>query len=93
MESLSEIFDEDLSIGEYSLPVTLQWTEINRRILGFAERLENFNTTKKQWRCDVFEDGFPAMVNAQMTLLEKSGTFSYSNGTFNVSITANSSPP
>ncbi len=86
IEDLSGIFDEDLSTGLYSLPVELPWTDRNRKLFGFAERLQNFNTTPKQYRCDVYDRGFPELTNAQLTILERSGLFSYKKGSFNASI-------
>lgn len=86
IEDLAEIFDEDLSTGLYSLPIELPWTDNNRRLFGFAERLQNFNTTIKQYRCDVYDSGFPELTNAQLTILERSGLFSYKKGSFNASI-------
>lgn len=86
IEDLAEIFDEDLSTGLYSLPVELPWTDNNRKLFGFAERLQNFNTTSKQYRCDVYDNGYPELINAQLTILERSGLFSYKKGSFNASI-------
>ena len=86
VESLSDVFDEDLSVGEFSLPIELPWTNKNRRLLGFAERLENFKSNTNYWRCDVYENGWPEMVSAKITILEKSGTFSYLRGAFNATI-------
>lgn len=86
MEGLSPLFDEDLSTGEFSLPLDLEWTERNRRLFGFAERLENFNTRSRVYRCDVYDDGFPELLNAQLTILERSGSYSYRRGKFSVTI-------
>lgn len=86
IEDLAEIFDEDLSTGLYSLPVELPWTDNNRKLFGFAERLQNFNSSVKQYRCDVYDNGFPELTNAQLTILERSGLFSYKRGSFNASI-------
>lgn len=86
MESMSDIFDEDLTVGEFSLPVELPWTGKNRKLLGFTERLENFKTKNNYWRCDVYENGWPEMVSAKLTILEKSGVFSYRRGAFNATI-------
>lgn len=86
MESLEEMFDEDISIGEFSLPVDIPWTDKNRRILGFAERLENFGSGQQWFRCDVYDNGFPEIVNGKITILEKNGQFSYLKGSFSASI-------
>ncbi len=86
VEEHSEPFDEDLSIGTYTLPTDIPWTDNNKKLFGFSERLENFNRMPKQFKCDVYDDGFPEMISAQLTILEKSGTFSYSTGSFSTSI-------
>jgi len=86
VEEHSEPFDENLSIGTYTLPTDIPWTENNRKLFGFSERLENFNRMPKQFKCDVYDDGFPEMISAQLTILEKNGTFSYSSGSFSASI-------
>lgn len=86
MESLSDIFDEDLTTGEYSLPVEIPWTENNRRLMGFAERLENGQQPQNYWVCDVYDRGWPELVHAKITLLDKSGSINYSTGKFNASI-------
>jgi len=85
-ESVTDLFDEDLSQGPFSLPIEIPWTENNRRLMGFAERLENFGTQKKIWVVDILHKGFPEMVHAKLTLLEKSGSLSYTKGKFNASI-------
>lgn len=90
MESLTEIFaDEEENAGDFSLPVDFPWTENNRRKFGFTERLENFGTKEDSWRCIVYDSGFPELPNAKLTMLEKSGNFSYSRGKFSASISGN----
>ena len=86
LEEVAEIFDEDLSIGTFTLPTEFPWTEKNRRLFGFAERLENFNRVQKHYKCDVYNDGFPELIAAQITILEKNGNFDYASGSFNASI-------
>jgi len=86
LESLAEAWDEDLSTGEFSLPADFPWTDNNRRLLGFAERLENFTKAALSWRCIVFYKGFPELPVAKLTILEKSGNFSYRRGKFSASI-------
>lgn len=86
IESLSEPFDEDLSTGEFSLPIDFPWTENNRRLTGFAERLENFGKKEKSWRVTVYNDLFPEVPSAMLTILEKSGSFSYQRGSFSATI-------
>lgn len=89
MESLFPAWDEDLSTGDFSLPTDFPWTDNNRRLLGYAERLENFNKKEKSWRCIVYDEHFPEFPNAKLTMLEKSGTFSYTRGKFSGSISGN----
>lgn len=90
MESLTEAFaDEEDNSGDFSLPVDLPWTGNNRRLLGFTERLENFGTKENYWRCIVYDSGFPELPNAKLTMLEKSGNFSYTRGKFSASISGN----
>lgn len=86
IEEYAEPFDEDLSTGTFSLPTDLPWTDNNCRLFGFSERLENFSKMPKQFKCDVYDDGFPEMISAQLTILEKNGAFSYSTGSFSTSI-------
>ena len=86
LEEFAEPFDEELSIGIYSLPVDIPWTENNRLLLGFAERLENFIANNRRYKCDVYDSGFPEMQNAQLTILEKTGTLNYNRGNFSASI-------
>lgn len=86
LESLSDAFDEDLSIGEFSLPIDLPWTDNNRRLFGFAERLKNYRTETNYYRCDVSYKHWPELIGAKITILEKAGTFSYSRGSFSTTI-------
>jgi len=79
-------FDEDFAIGEISLPCDIAWTEKNRRLLDFSERVANNNTEMPYWRCDVYDDGFPELVNAKLTILTKAGNWDYSSGKFSCSI-------
>ena len=86
LESLMPEFDEELTIGDFTVPADFPWTDNNRKLLGFAERLENFNKSTKEFKCIVYESGFPELPNAKFTILEKSGTFSYTRGKFSASI-------
>ena len=88
VEGMSGIFDEEFSFGEFSIPNTFPWTDNNKRLLGFAERLENFSKKSYYWRCDVYDDNFPELVNAKLTLLEKNGSLTYRKGKFNASISS-----
>lgn len=86
MESLADIFDEDLSTGDFSLPIDIPWTDNNRKLLGFAERLKNNAAKQLYWKVDVYDDGFPELMNGKLTILEKVGKWSYSSGKFSASI-------
>lgn len=86
MESVTDLYDEDLSQYDFSYPVEIPWTDNNRRLLNFAERIENGNVQYPYWVCDVFDDGFPEIVMGKLTILEKIGNFTYTSGKFNASI-------
>lgn len=86
VEEYAEPFDEDLSTGTFTLPTEIPWTDKNRRLFGFSERLENFSRMPKQFKCDVYDDGFPDLISSQLTILEKNGAFSYQSGSFSCSI-------
>jgi hypothetical protein len=89
MEELTDIFDEDITTGEFSLPLSFPWTEKNRRLLKFAERIENFSSRKNYWEIDAYDDGYPELIRGKLTLLEKSGSFNYTRGSFEASISGN----
>ncbi len=88
IEGQADSFDENLSIGEFSLPVEIPWTDNNRRLLNFSERLENNASAITYWRVDVLDDDWPELVNGKLSILEKIGKFSYKRGKFNISISA-----
>ena len=87
MELLTELFDEELTLGDYSLPITIPWSDHNKKILGFIEILNTLPTTEQiYWRCDVWSDGIVEMLDAKLSLLEFDGSFNYEKGTYNFSI-------
>lgn len=86
IESLSDAFDDDLTFGEFSLPLDIPYTSRNSRLLKFAEKLKNNNTTQNFWTVNVYDDGFPELINAKMTLLQKIGNYNLSAGKFSVTI-------
>lgn len=88
MEGLADAFDNDLSTGDFSFPLDVEWTDNNRRKFGFAERLENANNNITYWKVDCLDDDWPEIVSGQLTILEKIGKFSYKRGKFSVTITA-----
>lgn len=86
IEALSGAFDEDLTFGEFSLPLDIPFTGRNLRLLGFANRLKNNAAPSNNWIVNVYDDGFPELINAKMTLLVKTGDFNRQNGKFSVTI-------
>lgn len=86
IEKVENPFDESFSIGEISLPADFPWTENNRRLLQFNERVENRTGVLPWWRCDVYDDGWPEMVNAKFAILTKQGKWNYLSGKFSASI-------
>lgn len=86
IESYADIFDEDFATSEVVLNCDFPWTDINRRILGFAERLENFNTRPDYYICTLYEKNFPVLSKAKITILEKNGYYTYKKGSFSTSI-------
>lgn len=89
MQNLLDLFDEDLTAGEFSLPVEIPWTDNNRRKMSFAERIENFQQSKNYWEIDVLDNGFPELIRAKLTILDKEGVLSFKNGKFNASVSGN----
>lgn len=85
IESFGDAFDENFTVGTYSLPNQFPWTPRNRRLLGFPERLKN-SSGQQYWRCTVYDSGLPTLENAKMFLIQKKGRYDYTQGFFNVSI-------
>jgi hypothetical protein len=88
VESLEDIFDEDLATSDFTVPLDFPWTPHNRRLMGFPERLENFVTKQSWFRCTVFDDHYPEFPVAKLTILEKVGFYTYRKGKFNASISS-----
>jgi hypothetical protein len=88
IEALSEIFDEDLSIGEYSLPITIPWTENNLKLTGFANRIKNYSRGAVYFEIDVYANGLPELQRAKLTIQEKSGSLSMQRGSFTATISS-----
>lgn len=103
METLAEAFDEDLGVGDFSYPIDVPWTDNNKKIFGFAERIQNFSGMQPKasfaitingstsfinnfWKCIVYNSYFPVLVSAKITMLEKIGAFTYTQGKFSASI-------
>lgn len=85
-EGLTNLFDEELDSGEFSLPIDIPWTENNRRLWRFAERIENADNRKNFRECTVYDEGFPELVRVKITIVGKEGKFSYDSGVFKASI-------
>lgn len=86
-ESPTDAFDEDFTVSDFSLPITVPWTDNNRKILGFAERLANYSSTPGYWECDVYDNGYPEILGGKFFLLSKAGLLNYSSGSFSANIT------
>lgn len=86
MESLSELFDEQLTIGEYSIPMEFPWTEYNLRLTGFAHRPQNGKQATPYFECDVYDRGFPEIQRGKFTILGSKGSFTPGKGSFNATI-------
>lgn len=86
LESLHPAFDDDFTTGEFSIPFDLPWTDNNRVLLGFPERISNFSNVNNYYTCTVFDNGVPIMQNAKLTILAKSGSLQYDKGYFSVSV-------
>jgi hypothetical protein len=90
MEISSEMFDEDLKLGEISLPLPVPWTDPNKKIFGFIEMLNTVPAKEKNfWRCDVFNDDIPEILDGKITLLQSDGDFNYQNGLYSFTISGN----
>jgi hypothetical protein len=91
LESTADLFDEDLSAGEFSLPVDIPWTEKNRRLTGFAERFHNFRLPSGGvgggLKCVVYDSGFPELTSAKFSMIGKEGNFSGTKGKFSATVT------
>lgn len=90
MEIFTELFDEEFTLGAYSLPVTAAMTDNNKKIFGFIEMLNTIPDNEQTfWRCDILNDGVPEMMNAKLTLLDYSTDFNYSAGTYTFTVSGN----
>lgn len=87
IESNADLFDEDLSTGEFSLPMDVPWTEHNRRLTGFAERFKNFNSTDVFYKAVVYDNFYPEFTAAKFSIVGKNGNFSGTKGKFSAIIT------
>lgn len=87
MNRPADAFDEDMSTGEFTLPIEIPWTDNNKLLLGFSERMQNYVGDKiSTWECDVFSDGYPELLESSLNLLSKDGLLSYSTGKFTANI-------
>lgn len=87
IESDADLFDEDLSTGEFSLPVDIPWTDHNRRLMGFAERFKNFKPGDIFYKSVVYDHFYPELTSAKLSIIGKDGNFSGTKGKFSATIT------
>lgn len=81
----SAIFDETLSDGMYSLPISVPAGGMNSRLLSHPE--VNTSGTVPSWDVDVVENGIPQLSKAKMVLLKFNGSYNGTAGTYSMSIT------
>lgn len=86
LEALSEPFQMEEKMGELIIPFQIEWTDNNRKLLNYSERVENFNKTDNFWICTLYEFGFPVIEYGKITILGKKGNFNYQTGTTSISI-------
>lgn len=86
LEGITEAFDEDLTTGEFSIPIDIPWTDHNRKLLNFSERVTNNKRPDYSWKCNVLEDGWPQINGGKFTIIEKAGKWNYISGSFSASI-------
>lgn len=88
IEEQDDLFaDEESTVAAtYSIPITIPWTPHNRRLLGFAERLRNFNPSNYTYRVDAYDKGWLELSGGKLTLLEKLGDHTFRRGNFQASI-------
>lgn len=87
MESIAEMFDEQLAIGEYNIPLDIPWTETNLRLTGYANRPQNqANGGQYQFVADVYDNGFPEIQRGKFTILGTRGSFSPGSGTMSITV-------
>lgn len=92
LEALNPAFDRELEQGDFSLPIIVEWTETNRKILGNPERLEQaLEQGEVYWECGLVADGVPIYTKAKLTLLSVEGSFDYKNGQYELVITGHES--
>ena len=86
IEGFTNLFDEELNKGDFSLPITVSITEHNAKLLNFKNKIQNYSKTSF-WRCTVYDSGFPEIVNGKLSLLEKNMNFDGTAGNINFTIT------
>lgn len=87
MEMLSELFDDDLTLGEYSLPLDAPLTPNNRRLLGFPDLINNIRGSSQEWyEADVWADGMPVRFGARLTIQSISTGFGNNGRAISITI-------
>jgi hypothetical protein len=87
LEELKAMFDEDLSLSSFSLPLTIPINEINAALLGHQQQVMNFQPDKPYWTCTVYWNGFPEIINGKLTILQVNSNVAGSLGNININIT------
>lgn len=92
LEMMMPAFDTNLEEGTFSMPITIPWTDDNRRFFGFPEMLNSANTVPNDtWRCDVYDNDIIQLEDAQLRLLSHNGNLYYSNGSYQFNISGSQS--
>ncbi|HVZ95411.1 MAG TPA: hypothetical protein VG847_00945 [Chitinophagaceae bacterium] len=87
IETLSELFDEELALGEFSPQISAPFTPNNSKILGYIEQLNSVPGNETLfWRCDIWNNGMPFRTGAKLTLTDVDGSFNYEAGSYTFTI-------
>lgn len=86
MEGMHDAFDSDFTLGEFSIPIDIDFTDGNVRKLAHANRLVNNKTPEPYYIVNVYDDGYPELLNAKATILSKHGDLNTRKGKFRLSI-------
>ena len=70
MERPSGALDEELNLGEYSLPIDIPLTPGNKKLIGFLDELPK-NNRPSWFNVTLYDNFLPVIQNGKMTLLNK----------------------
>lgn len=88
LEALNPAFNKMLDSGDFSLPINVNWTAHNKKILGNPERLEQaLESGEVYWECGLVAEGLPVYTKAKLTLLSVDGDFAFRDGQYELVIT------